>query len=104
MPSIRKRRDFPAEIQSVEGKRVSECHVYVEIETTVTNGQREITWAGKVTSLTDPDVTLAGPYLLQPQGAPASARINVYAGAADRLGITSDEYEFHGDDAPPEVP
>jgi hypothetical protein len=104
MPSIRKRRNFPAEIQSVEGKRVSECHVYIEIETTVSHGQKEVTWAGKITSLTDPDTTLAGPYHLKAEGAASSARINVWAGAADRLGITSDEYEFHGDDAPPEVP
>ena len=104
MPSMRKRRDFPAEVQSVAGKLVSECHVYVEIETTVTNGHREVSWSGKITSLTDPDVRLTGPYLLQPIGAVKGARIDVYAGAADRLGITSDEYEFHGDDAPPEVP
>lgn len=104
MPSIRRKKDFAAELQSVDGHRVSGCHAYVEIETTVIAGQRRVEWAGRFTSLTDPEHSFGGPYLLKPEGAPAGVEIHVYAGAEDRMGITSDEYEFRGEDAPPELP
>ncbi len=104
MPSIRKRKDFPAELQSKDGRRISDCHVYAEIETTVTGDQREVTWSGKITSFSDPETALRGDYLLKHPDAANGAAITVHSGAQDRLGITSDEYEFWGDGAPPELP
>jgi len=104
MPTMRKRKDFDAQIQSVQGKPVSDCHVYLEIETTIVGEQRDVRWSGKFTSLTAPDHAFRGPYLLRPAGVAQAAKISVHAGAEDRMGITSDEYQFRGEGAPPELP
>lgn len=104
MPTMRKRKDFDAQIQSVQGKPVSDCHVYLEIETTIAGDQRDVRWAGKFTSLSEPAHAFRGAYLLKPAGATDAAKISVLAGAEDRLGITSDEYQFRGEGAPPELP
>jgi hypothetical protein len=104
MPTMRKRKDFDAQIQSVQGTPVSDCHVYLEIETTIAGDQRDVRWAGKFTSLTDPTHAFRGSYLLQPRGATGTAKISVHGGAEDRMGITSDEYQFRGEGAPPELP
>lgn len=103
MPTIRRRKQFNAEIQSVQGKRVSDCYAIVDVETTVVDGARAVSWAGKITSLSDPQHSLQGPYLLQAAGAATAAKIQVFSGAADRMGITSDEYQFRGEGDPPEV-
>jgi hypothetical protein len=105
MPSIRKRKDFQAEIFSVEGRSMGGCHAYVEIETVVEGDQREVSWGGRFTSLTNPEHSFRGPYRLKAaRSGGEGAKISVHSGAQDRLGITSDEYEFRGEDAPPELP
>ena len=104
MASIRKRKQFEADVLSVEGTRMSGCFVIADIETTVVQDHREVTWQGKITSLSEPQRSLHGPYLLRPSGGEGTATIDVIRGAEDRAGITSDEYIFLGSGAPPELP
>jgi hypothetical protein len=104
VPSIRKRKDFAAELQSLEGRRLSDCYVYLEIETTIVGDQRDVVWSGRITSFSDPQHTFHGGYLLKPAGAERGSEIAVFQGDHDRRGITSDEYDFRGEDAPPELP
>ena len=103
MPSIRKRKDFPAEIQSLDGRRMGDCHVYAEIETTVVGSQREVVWSGRITSFSDPQHTYHGGYLLRTAGSESGSEITITQSAHERLGITSDEYDFRGEGAPPEL-
>ena len=101
MPTLRKRTDFAAAIHTLEGSAMSDCHVYAEIETTVEGGARVVRWQGKFTSLSHPELSFRGDYLMRVDG--ADSAITVHNGSQDRLGITSDEYEFWGDGAPPEL-
>ncbi|MEE9276904.1 MAG: hypothetical protein V3V06_00660 [Dehalococcoidia bacterium] len=103
MASIRKRKQFSATVLSVQGSAMGSCHVIADIQVTVVEGQREVSWRGRITSLTEPQYALHGPYLLQPHGSEQPVRIEIVDGATTRLGITSDEYEFLGSGAPPEV-
>ena len=101
---MRKRKQFQAHVLSLQGTVVSGCFVIADIETTVVGSFRQTTWRGRTTSLSEPQQALDGPYLLRSGEGSQPARINVTHGAEDRLGITSDEYEFVGRDAPPELP
>lgn len=103
MASIRKRKQFEADVLSVEGTRMGGCFVIADIEITVVEDHREVRWQGKMTSMTEPQHALHGPYLLRPSGSESEAQIDVIRGAEDRLGITSDEYIFLGTGAPPEL-
>lgn len=104
VPSIRKRQQFAATLLSDRGQPLTECYVLADVETTVQGAQRRVTWRGKITSLSAPQHAYHGRYQLRPQGAEAAARIEVTRGAGERLGITSDEYDFLGAGAPPELP
>ena len=104
MASIRKRKDFAAELQSLDGRRRSDCYVYLEIETTVVGDQRDVVWSGRITSFSDPQHTFRGGYLLKPASARSSSEVAVFQGEHARLGIASDEYDFRGVDPPPELP
>ena len=104
MPTMRKRKQFEAQVLSLKGTAVSGCFVIADIETTVVGSSRQVSWRGRITSLSEPQQTLDGPYLLQTGSGEQPVRIKVTHGAEDRLGITSDEYEFVGQDAPPELP
>ena len=104
MPSIRKRKQFAATLLNAQGQALSDCYVLADVETVVSDGQRWVTWRGKITSLSAPQHAYHGRYRLRPQGVQAVAAIEVTQGAEDRLGITRDEYQFLGDGAPPELP
>ena len=104
MPTMRRRKQFEAEIHEVNGRLLTGCFVIADIETTIEHNDRFVSWRGMLTSLTDPTKVLDGSYLMQPNGSEQSAEINVVHGALDRLGITSDEYEFRGQGDPPELP
>ena len=103
MPSLRRRKDFAATLLSPQGQRLSDCYVFIDIETTVAESGRHVSWQGRLTSLSDPQHAYAGLYGLRPQDAEATARIEIVAGAQQRLGITSDEYTFRGSGDPPET-
>lgn len=104
MPSLRRRKDFAATLLSPQGQALSECYVFMEIETTVADSGRSVTWKGRMTSLSEPQHAYAGLYGLRAKDGGATARIEVVRGAQSRLGITSDEYEFRGSGDPPEAP
>ncbi|MCZ6545165.1 MAG: hypothetical protein O6913_05625 [Chloroflexi bacterium] len=103
MPLIRQRKDFPAEVMSLDGKRISDCHVFCEIEIVVEGDARVTTWSGKFTSLSAPEHVFRGGYLIRPRSG-EGVRIDILAGDEERMGITSDEYSFRGEGAPPELP
>jgi hypothetical protein len=96
VPSIRRRRQFEAEILTPQGTALSGCFVLADIETSVQGASRSVTWRGKFTSLTNPERAFAGPYLLRPRGASLGAPVEVTSGIKERKGLTSDEYEFRG--------
>lgn len=104
MPSLRKRKDFAATLLSPQGQPLSECYVFVDIETTVTASGRSVAWQGRLTSLSEPQIAYDGLYGLRPKGGDTTARIDITYGAQQRLGITSDEYTFRGSGDPPEAP
>ena len=114
MATLRKRRQFPAQILTLQGQPLSDCFAIVDVETTVAAGRRSVSWRGRISSLSAPEHSFDGPFLLRPRdhaatdatdhSASGAARISVTTGAKDRLGITSDEYEFIGVDTPPELP
>lgn len=104
MPTLRKRKDFAATLLSPQGQPLSECYVFVDVETTVVDSARSVKWGGRLTSLSEPQHAYTGLYGLRPNGVDAAARIEVIQGANQRLGITSDEYEFRGSGDPPEMP
>ena len=104
MPTMRRRKQFEAEIHELNGRLLTSCFVIADIETTIEHSDRFVNWHGMFTSLTDPKQVLDGSYLMQPTGSDQAAKIEVIHGALDRLGITSDEYEFRGQDDPPDLP
>ncbi len=104
MPSLRRRREYEAAVLTLMGNVLTEGYVIAEVTTTVNGAQREVTWAGKITSLTQPQVSLHGPYLLRPRGAAEPAAIRIVQGATDRRGLSSDEYLFKGEGSPPTLP
>ncbi len=104
MPTLRKRKDFPATLLTPQGKALSECYAFVDIITTVSEGVRSRSWEGRITSLSEPQHAYAGLYALRPKGAAEASRIEIVRGADIRLGVTSDEYEFRGAGDPPRLP
>ncbi len=100
---MRRRKQFEAQIRELNGRTLTGCFVIADIETTIEHTDRFVSWHGRFTSLSDPKQTLDGPYLLQPDGSDQTVEIDVTRGAHDRLGITSDEYEFRGKDDPPDL-
>ena len=104
MTSIRRRRQFEAEVLSAKGQPLTGCFAFVEIETAMRGDRREQRWAGKLTSLTEPSAALDGPHLLRPADQDVRLPIQVYQGLETRMGITSDEYAFLGEGDPPSLP
>jgi len=104
VPSLRKRKDFSATLLSQGGQPLSDCWVFIEIETTVTDAGRSTTWEGRITSLSEPQHAYGGLYGLRPKDGQDTARVDVLRGAEARLGITSDEYQFRGLSDPPQIP
>jgi hypothetical protein len=104
VPTLRKRKDFAATLLSPQGTRLGDCYVFIDIETTVADSGRHMTWAGRLTSLSEPQHALGGLYGLRPRDSDDTARIDIISGAQNRLGITSDEYSFRGAGDPPEAP
>ena len=103
MPTLRRRKDFPATLLTPQGHVLSECYAFVDIVTTVSEGVRSVAWEGRITSLTEPQHAYAGLYGLRPRDAEVAARIEIVRGAEVRLGVTSDEYEFRGAGDPPQL-
>jgi hypothetical protein len=104
MPSIRKRKQFAATLLTPQGTRLSDCYVFLEIETTVRDAERSVSWAGRLTSFSEAQFAYAGLHGLRADGSDATARIDITRGAESRAGLTSDEYEFRGSGDPPELP
>lgn len=104
MPTLRKRKDFPATLLSQQGQQLSECYIFMEIETTVTQEGRSVKWEGRITSLSEPQHAYAGLYGILPKNGVETVRVDIIRGAESRLGITSDEYEFRGTGDPPKLP
>ena len=100
---MRRRRQFNAEVLTLNGTSLSECFAIIDIETTRVGEMRERKWRGRFSSLSNPEHVFAGPYLLRPRGEEQHARIEVMEGAVDRMGVTSDEYGFLGSGDPPRV-
>ncbi len=100
---MRRRRQFKAEVLTLNGTSLSECFAIIDIETTRAGATRERRWRGRFTSLSNPQHVFAGPYLLRPRGEERHARIEVTEGGGDRMGVTSDEYGFLGSGDPPRV-
>jgi hypothetical protein len=103
MTTMRRRREFAAEVQTESGRPETECYVYMEIETSVNGRVREHRWSGKLSSLTEPKSVLDGIRRLRPLDSEKVFTIQVVEGATQRLGITSDEYVFLGRGDPPEI-
>ena len=103
MPTLRRRKDFPAMLLTPQGQVLSECYAFVEIVTTVSEGVRSVAWEGRLTSLSEPQHAYGGLYGLRPRDGDAAARIQIVRGAEVRLGVTSDEYEFRGAGDPPRL-
>ena len=101
MTTMRRRRQFKAQLLTLNGAQLSECFAIVDIETTTSGGVRERQWRGRLSSLSSPEHTFGGAYLLQPNDGGEPARIDIVDGAAERLGVTSDEYLFLGSGDPP---
>ena len=99
--TMRRRRQFKAEVLTLQGAALSECFAIIDIETTRNGALRERTWRGRFSSLSEPQHAFSGAYLLRAGGGAESARIEVVEGAGERLGVTSDEYRFIGAGEPP---
>ena len=100
MATMRRRAEFKAELRTLQGTRLGDCYAMADVETTVADGRREHAWRGRITSLSNPEYSLSGAYLLQAAEGGA-LRIEVVDGATARLGVTSDEYAFEGRGEPP---
>lgn len=101
MTTMRRRRQFKAQVLTLQGAELSECFAIIDIETTRSGELRERSWRGRFSSLSDPQHAFSGAYLLRPRDGDESARIEVVEGAGERLGVTSDEYRFIGAGDPP---
>ena len=101
MTTMRRRRQFKAQLLTLQGVELSECFAIIDIETTRNGDLRERSWRGRFSSLSDPQHAFSGAYLLRARGGAEEARIEVVEGAAERLGVTSDEYLFLGSGDPP---
>lgn len=101
MTTMRRRRQFNAQLLTLQGSQISDCFAIIDIETTRNGDTRERSWRGHFTSLSNPEHSFSGAYLLRPQGQEQNARIEVVEGASERLGVTSDEYRFLGQGDPP---
>ena len=101
MTTMRRRRQFNAQLLTLQGAEISDCFAIIDIETTRSGDTRERSWRGRFSSLSNPQHAFSGPYLLRPRGEQEQARIEVVEGAAERLGVTSDEYLFFGSGDPP---
>ena len=104
MATMRRRRQFKAEVLTLRGQQLSECFAIIDIETTTSEGVRERRWRGKFSSLSNPEHSFGGGYLLRARDSEDSTRIDVIEGALERLGVTSDEYAFIGVGTPPNPP
>ena len=109
MTTMRRRRQFKAEVLTTRGLVLTECFAIIDIETTRTGGVRERSWRGKLSSLSNPEHSLGGVYRLRPRTSDDSdegegARIEIIDGFDTRLGVTSDEYSFIGSGDPPTPP
>ena len=102
--TMRRRLEFEAEILSPTGDRLSGCYVFIDVETEVGPSDPHVRWYGKFTSLSDPSTAFDGVYRLRPTAQDAPSEIDVIHGATDRLGITSDEYQFRGLGPAPRLP
>ena len=74
MVSMRKRKQFNAQILTATGRPVTECFVIADIETEVAGQTRSVRWSGKITSLSAPQHALAGSYRLRPDGTEQASR------------------------------
>ncbi len=105
MATMRRRRQFTAEVLTTRGSLLTECFAMIDIETTRVGDVRERSWRGKISSLSNPEHSLGGTYRLRPRGEDGDgARIEVVDGFEERLGVTSDEYSFIGSGVPPKAP
>lgn len=100
MATMRRRAEFKAELQTLQGAALGDCYATVEIETTAGTDGPSHDWRGRLTSLSKPEYSLSGAYVLRPPEG-GELRIEVIDGAAGRLGVTSDEYAFRGQGEPP---
>ncbi len=102
MATMRRRQQFQAELLTTRGTLLTECFAIVDIETSRVGELRERSWRGKLSSLSSPEHSLGGAYLLRPRGtADDGSRIEIVDGFEERLGVTSDEYRFIGSGVPP---
>lgn len=100
MTTMRRRAEFKAELRTLQGSRLGDCYAMADVETTVAGGRPEHIWRGRITSLSNPEYSLSGGYVLRlAEG--GELRIEVVDGAGARLGVTSDEYAFEGQGDPP---
>ena len=97
---MRRRAEFKAELRTLQGSRLGDCYAMADVETTVAGGGPEHIWRGRITSLSNPEYSLSGGYVLRPAEG-GELRIEVVDGAGARLGVTSDEYAFEGQGDPP---
>ncbi|MCY3559474.1 MAG: hypothetical protein OXH13_12655 [Chloroflexi bacterium] len=102
MSTMRRRRQFKAELWTTRGSLLTECFAIIDIETTRVGDVRERSWRGKLSSLSNPEHSLGGVYQLRPRGESGEgSRIDIVDGFEERLGVTSDEYSFIGSGDPP---
>lgn len=106
MTTMRRRLQFSADLLTTRGSRLTACFAIVDIETVRSGSLRERSWRGKLSSLSAPEHSLGGAYLLQPSDPPdaPAVRIDIVDGFETRLGVTSDEYSFIGSGDPPAAP
>ena len=104
MTTMRRRRQFQAEVLTARGSVLTECFAIIDIETTRVGDARERSWRGKLSSLSNPEHSLGGAYRLRARGEDCDgSRIEIIDGFEERLGVTSDEYRFVGSGDPPRV-
>lgn len=102
MTTMRRRRQFKADLLTTRGSLLTECFAIIDIETTRSGDVRERSWRGKLSSLSNPEHSLGGVYVLRPRGESGDgSRIEIVDGFEERLGVTSDEYSFIGSGDPP---
>ncbi len=102
MTTMRRRRQFKADLLTTGGSLLTECFAIVDIETTRNGDVRERSWRGKLSSLSQPEHSLGGVYQLRARGEDGEgSRIEIIDGFEERLGVTSDEYSFIGSGEPP---
>lgn len=104
MTTMRRRQQFKAEVWTTRGTMLTECFAIVDIETVRSGEVRERSWRGKISSLSNPEHSLGGAYRLRARGEDGEgARIEIIDGFEERLGVTSDEYNFIGSGNPPKA-